>query len=112
LSEHLIPPAGAERWAVGCREAEFDESRRLTRSAKGAPEPLRTQEPLRPVPPPAPAAVLDAGGGAGAHARRLTEDGRRVRVVDPVPRHAGRARAAGRPEPLPGTAQLPCPAPG
>lgn len=53
---------------------------------------LRTHDVLRRLLPPAPARVLDVGGGAGVHARWLTSDGYRVRLVDPMPshvRHAG-----------------------
>ncbi|CAM3605714.1 class I SAM-dependent methyltransferase [Streptomyces albus] len=64
-----------------------DESRRLSSSADGRLEMLRTQELLRRHLPPAPARVLDIGGGPGAHARWLVKDGYAVHLVDPVPRH-------------------------
>jgi SAM-dependent methyltransferase len=56
---------------------------------------LRTQAILRGVLPPAPARVLDVGGGPGAHGRWLAEDGYDVLVIDPVPLHVEQARAAG-----------------
>ncbi|MBQ1122659.1 class I SAM-dependent methyltransferase [Streptomyces sp. B15] len=69
-----------------------DESVRLSASADGRLEMLRTQELLRRHLPPAPASVLDVGGGPGAHARWLVKDGYAVHVVDPVPRHVDAAR--------------------
>ncbi|MFC4854441.1 class I SAM-dependent methyltransferase [Actinophytocola glycyrrhizae] len=41
------------------------------------------------------ASVLDVGGGSGVHATWLAEEGHRVRLVDPVPRHVATARAKG-----------------
>lgn len=73
----------------------FDEATRLSASADGALEMVRTQELLRRHLPPAPAAVLDVGGGPGAHARWLTADGYRVHLVDPVARHVDQAASAG-----------------
>lgn len=57
------------------------------RHGAGRLEFLRTQELLRRLLPPAPLDVADVGGGSGVHARWLEEDGHRVRLVDPVPRH-------------------------
>ncbi|MFJ2631680.1 class I SAM-dependent methyltransferase [Streptomyces sp. NPDC087422] len=73
----------------------FDESTRLTSSADGALELARTREILRRHLPPAPAAVLDVGGGAGVHAKWLVEDGYRVHLVDPVERHVEHAKSVG-----------------
>ena len=70
----------------------FDEGARLTSSADGRLELLRTQEFLRRYLPEAPARVLDVGGGTGVHARWLVEDGYEVDLVDPVPRHVEQAR--------------------
>lgn len=72
-----------------------DESARLVDPADGRLELLRTQELLRRHLPPAPADVLDVGGGTGAHSRWLAADGYRVRLVDPVPHHVDAAQAAG-----------------
>ncbi|MEB8338039.1 class I SAM-dependent methyltransferase [Streptomyces endophyticus] len=72
-----------------------DESSRLTRSADGLLELVRTQEILRSHLPPAPATVLDVGGGPGIHSRWLIEAGYTVHVVDPIPRHVEQAAKAG-----------------
>lgn len=73
----------------------FDEATRLTATADGALELVRTQEILRRLLPPAPATVLDVGGGPGIHAQWLSADGYKVHVVDPVARHVGQAAALG-----------------
>ncbi|MFI7675163.1 class I SAM-dependent methyltransferase [Actinophytocola sp. NPDC049390] len=41
------------------------------------------------------ASVLDVGGASGVYATWLAEEGHRVRLVDPVPRHVATARAKG-----------------
>lgn len=56
---------------------------------------VRTQELLRRHLPAAPARIIDVGGGPGAHARWLIEDGYEVDLVDPVPRHVEEAAASG-----------------
>jgi SAM-dependent methyltransferase len=58
----------------------------------------RTKELLRRFLPPAPARVLDVGGGPGAYAEWLAGAGYDVRLVDAVPLHVehARVRAAGR----------------
>ncbi|UWE13022.1 class I SAM-dependent methyltransferase [Actinacidiphila bryophytorum] len=71
----------------------FDEGTRLTASADGRLELVRTQELLRRFLPGAPARVLDVGGGTGVHARWLVGDGYDVVLVDPVARHVEQARA-------------------
>ncbi|WP_030897672.1 class I SAM-dependent methyltransferase [Streptomyces sp. NRRL F-5126] len=68
-----------------------DESDRLSMSADGRLELLRTRELLGRFLPPAPARVLDVGGGPGVHARWLTADGYDVHLVDPVARHVEQA---------------------
>lgn len=70
----------------------FDEGSRLTSSADGRLEMLRTQELLRRFMPAAPARVLDVGGGTGAHARWMVAGGYDVELVDPVARHVEQAR--------------------
>ncbi|MFD8572683.1 class I SAM-dependent methyltransferase [Streptomyces sp. NPDC059639] len=72
-----------------------DESARLTRSADGTLELVRTKEILHRYLPPAPATVLDVGGGPGIHAAWLAEAGYTVHVVDPVPRHVEQAARTG-----------------
>ena len=52
-----------------------DEARRLVDAADGRLELIRTKEIMRRHLPPAPADVLDVGGGTGAHATWLTADG-------------------------------------
>ena len=54
----------------------------------------RTLELLERHLPPAPADVLDVGGGPGAYAVRLARAGYAVRLVDPVELHVEQARAA------------------
>lgn len=78
----------------------INESERLTGSADGVLEMVRTQELLRRHLPDAPARILDIGGGPGAHARWLIEDGYDVELVDPVPRHVEEASALGIPSAL------------
>jgi len=56
---------------------------------------LRTNELLERFLPPAPSALLDVGGGAGAYALPLTRVGYDVTLVDPVQLHVEQARAAG-----------------
>ncbi|PSJ25360.1 SAM-dependent methyltransferase [Streptosporangium nondiastaticum] len=73
----------------------FDEATRLTATADGMLEMARTQELLRRHIPPSPAAILDVGGGPGAHARWLVADGYRVHLVDPVAKHVAQASEAG-----------------
>ncbi|WP_030914027.1 class I SAM-dependent methyltransferase [Streptomyces sp. NRRL B-24720] len=70
-----------------------NEDGRLRRSADGRMELVRTQELLRRFLPPAPARVLDVGGGTGIHAEWLVKDGYEVTLVDPVPRHVESASA-------------------
>ena len=73
--------------------AYYDRGGELDRlsGGNGRLEFRRTQDVLRRLVPPAPARVLDVGGGAGAHARWLAGDGHRVRLVDPIPLHVEHA---------------------
>ncbi|WP_327373019.1 class I SAM-dependent methyltransferase [Streptomyces sp. NBC_01216] len=71
---------------------EYDEASRLHSTATGRLEFERTQELLRRYLPPAPARVLDVGGGPGTHAGWLTEEGYEVLLLDPVPKHVEQAR--------------------
>jgi SAM-dependent methyltransferase len=75
--------------------AASDETTRLTSSADGRLELIRTQELLRRHLPTPPAQALDVGGGPGTHARWLTEDGYRVDVIDPMEHHIRQAKDAG-----------------
>lgn len=72
-----------------------DEAERLTSTADGRLEMVRTQELLRRHLPPSPARVLDVGGGPGAHAQWLVADGYQVHLVDPIPRHLEQAGTTG-----------------
>ncbi len=67
-----------------------DERSRLA-GGPSALELVRTREILLRHLPPAPARVLDVGGGPGAHAAWLAELGHAVHLVDPVPLHAEQA---------------------
>ncbi|MBW1597018.1 bifunctional 2-polyprenyl-6-hydroxyphenol methylase/3-demethylubiquinol 3-O-methyltransferase UbiG [Streptomyces sp. JJ38] len=69
----------------------IDENARLSSSADGRLELLRTQELLRRHLPAPPARVLDVGGGTGVHARWLVADGYDVELIDPVARHVEQA---------------------
>jgi SAM-dependent methyltransferase len=75
------------------------ERERLTADG-GTLELIRTQELLRRVLPPAPAVVLDVGGGPGVYAAWLARAGYDVHLVDPVPLHVTQATelAASQPE--------------
>ena len=57
---------------------------------------IRTLELLERFLPPAPADVLDVGGGPGVYAAALTDRGYRVRLVDAMAEHVEHARRDGR----------------
>jgi SAM-dependent methyltransferase len=59
----------------------------------------RTKELLGRILPPAPAAILDVGGGPGAYAGWLASLGYAVHLVDAVPLHVEQAMEAAGPEP-------------
>jgi ubiquinone/menaquinone biosynthesis C-methylase UbiE len=59
---------------------------------EGELERLRTQSILARYLPPAPAVLLDVGGGAGVHAFPLAEVGYRVHLLDPIEFHLEQAR--------------------
>lgn len=63
------------------------------RTGGGRLELWRTQRILRRYLPPAPARVLDIGGGSGVHAEWLANDGYEVHLIDPVPLHVEQASA-------------------
>ena len=60
----------------------------------GRLEYLRTRELLARYLPPAPATVLDIGGGAGAYALPLAREGYSVHLIDAMPLHVEQARQA------------------
>lgn len=77
---------------------EADEASRL--STGWCPlEKTRTEELILRHIPPAPATIIDAGGGAGAYACWLAGRGYQVHLLDPVPKHVEQARAASARQP-------------
>ncbi len=97
-----MPRRMRERPPLSPEIAEFymiaDEERRLS-AGIGLLELVRTQEILRRRLPPAPAVILDVGGGPGAHACWLARDGYAVHLIDPLPRHVEQARHASQAQP-------------
>lgn len=73
---------------------QTQESGRLTANTKGQLEFVRTQEILTRYLPPAPAVVLDIGGGSGPYACWLAKTGYEVHLVDPVDLHVEQAKEA------------------
>jgi SAM-dependent methyltransferase len=73
----------------------YDEAARLRITAVGHLERVRTQELLLRHLPPAPARILDVGGGPGVYAAWLASLGYDVTLVDPVARHLEQAREYG-----------------
>jgi SAM-dependent methyltransferase len=75
------------------------ELRRLA-DAEGTLELERVRDILHQVLPPAPARVLDVGGGPGTHAAWLAAEGYEVELIDPVALHVEQAaeRSAAQPD--------------
>ncbi|MEV4070301.1 class I SAM-dependent methyltransferase [Nonomuraea fuscirosea] len=73
----------------------YEQGGELTRlrQGRGRLEFWRTRDVLLRTLPPAPAKVLDVGGGTGAHAEWLAAEGYDVEVIDPVPLHVEEAAA-------------------
>jgi ubiquinone/menaquinone biosynthesis C-methylase UbiE len=63
---------------------------------QGEFERLRMQELMTRHLPPAPAVVLDVGGGTGVHALWLAAEGYEVHLIDPVPLHVEQATRASK----------------
>jgi ubiquinone/menaquinone biosynthesis C-methylase UbiE len=61
-------------------------------------ERIRTWELLERLLPPAPAVVVDVGGGAGVHSIYLTRLGYEMHLIDPVPTHVDQALDAAQVE--------------
>ena len=78
--------------------SEVDESSRL-RTGWFQLEHARTQELILRHLPPAPATIIDAGGGAGIYACWVAQRGYSVHLIDPVPKHVEQARAASKQQP-------------
>lgn len=62
-------------------------------------EQARTRELILRHLPPAPATIIDAGGGAGVYACWLAALGYQVHLIDPVPKHVEQARQASARQP-------------
>ena len=73
---------------------------RLQAGSEQGLELVRTLEVLSEALPPAPAAVLDVGGGPGVYAGLLAQAGYRVHLIDVLPLHVeeAKARAAAQPD--------------
>ena len=74
---------------------DYDEIDRLSINASGRLERDRTMELLLRFLPPAPADVLDVGGGPGVYAAWLASLGYDVTLIDPVARHREQASVHG-----------------
>src|SRR5262245_49467140 len=86
------PEAVAEHYASGY------EARRL-HTHEGKLERERSRELLKRFLPPAPATILDVGGGPGGHACWLAEQGYIVHLIDISPVHVELAKEASRGQP-------------
>jgi SAM-dependent methyltransferase len=73
--------------------------RRRLQQGRARLELLRVREILAARLPPAPAIVVDVGGGAGVHAAWLARRGYEVHLLDPVPLHIEQARQASEAQP-------------
>jgi ubiquinone/menaquinone biosynthesis C-methylase UbiE len=71
----------------------------LPGAAVGRLEYLRTMELLSRFLPPAPATVLDVGGGTGAYALPLARKDYSVHLIDPIPLHVEQAKVGSRDQP-------------
>jgi SAM-dependent methyltransferase len=80
IREHYRTGYERERLTVGSSRIEF----------------ARTNELLQRFLPSAPATILDVGGGPGAYAAWLADQGYQVHLVDPLPLHVEQAAAAAR----------------
>ena len=78
--------------------SEADEASRLS-SGWFQVEQARTRELILRHLPPAPATIIDAGGGAGVYACWLAARGYQVHLIDPVTKHVEQARAASAQQP-------------
>ncbi|MGD9890590.1 MAG: methyltransferase domain-containing protein [Dehalococcoidia bacterium] len=76
--------------------SQAPETERLTVNADGELEFARTMEIITRHLPPAPAVVLDVGGGTGVYAAPLARAGYAVNLLDLIPVHAWQARAVSR----------------
>ena len=86
----MIDPAIESHYGTGYERS------RLFPGGQPSLEFVRSLELLERLLPPAPADVLDVGGGPGTYAGPLARRGYRVQLVDPVPLHVEQARQAGQ----------------
>jgi 2-polyprenyl-3-methyl-5-hydroxy-6-metoxy-1,4-benzoquinol methylase len=86
------PEEVAEHYASGY------EADRL-HTGEGQLDSARSRELLRRFLPPAPATILDVGGGPGGHAYWLAKQGYAVHLIDLAPVHVQLAQAASRGQP-------------
>jgi SAM-dependent methyltransferase len=84
-----------DREAMLAHYREQDEGGRLTRTGHGRLELARTRELLARLLPPAPARVLDIGGGTGVYAAWLAAAGYDVHLIDSFDEHVSTARRHG-----------------
>jgi SAM-dependent methyltransferase len=80
IADHYRTGYESDRLSTGSSRIEF----------------VRTKELLRRFLPPAPATVLDVGGGPGAYAAWLADEGYRVHLVDALPLHVEQAAELAR----------------
>ncbi|MFJ6081085.1 class I SAM-dependent methyltransferase [Streptomyces sp. NPDC092369] len=91
MTETTRPQEPTVREEILAYYGRGEEDGRLRQGGAGRLEFWRTQDVLRRILPPAPARVLDVGGGSGVHAEWLARDGYEVELVDPVPLHVEQA---------------------
>jgi ubiquinone/menaquinone biosynthesis C-methylase UbiE len=90
--EEIMNEAPLDRTVTAHYERSFDEAERLTATALGRLEWMRTWAILTRYLPPPPSEILDVGGGSGAYAFALARQGHSVRLLDAVARHVEQAQ--------------------
>jgi ubiquinone/menaquinone biosynthesis C-methylase UbiE len=90
--QHSLPDETKRYYGLGL------EVSRLSK-ANGELEFVRTKEILRRYLPDPPAVVLDVGGGPGAYACWLAQEGYEVHLIDPIALHLEQARRASQYQP-------------
>jgi len=100
---------GQDRDIIAHYEDRYDEDVRLSKDGLGRLELIRTQLILQRYLPPAPATVLDVGGGPGVYAGWLETLGYDVELIDIVPRHIRQANEQGLRATLGDARELPLP---
>lgn len=74
----------------------YNQGKEANRLLENSLERLRTESILTRFLPPAPATILDVGGGAGVYAFSLARKGYKVHLVDPIPLHIEQANERNR----------------